>query len=568
MTDRTKERSVSRREFLTASVSSGLSLLAAASPGKAARHNGSRPGAAAVDSRIEILVDEKIGVIAPEIHGHFAEHLGAVIYDGIWVGEGSKIPNVNGIRKALIDALVRIKAPVIRWPGGCFADSYDWRDGVGSPGARPRRTNFWAGASEWPKGVTDGPWKYDTNRFGTNEFAQFCRLTGAEPYFAANLRSLSAKDFYQWVEYCNSPAGSTSLADARAAGGMRDPLNVRYWGVGNESWGCGGNFTPEEYASEYRRFTEWVPGFGVKLAFIGAGPNGGEIEWTRRFFTKLAERRAVGRMWGWALHHYSWNVSGGRTNDWRQGKGDAIDFPAEQWYELLREADKMESLITDHWAVMGEYDRQHQVKLVVDEWGAWYKPGTESYETHLLGQQSTMRDAVLAGLSLDTFHRQADKVAMANVAQLINCLQSLFLAHEDQFVLTPTFHVFEMYASHKGGQSLRTMISSPRSSYTRNGAPASIRGLSGSASVRDKQLVLTVTNPDLEQPRECEIAVRGAAIRSGGVTTLSATDVRAHNSFRAPNRVEPASSRLSTTGSSVVHKFPAASVTRLVLELA
>ena len=208
------------------------------------------------DSRIEILLNERIGKVAPEIYGHFAEHLGGVVYGGIWVGEDSKVPNVGGVRKALIDALQRVKPSVVRWPGGCFADSYNWRDGVGTRSQRPRRTNFWRDASEWPKDVPDGPWNYDPNQFGTNEFMRFCRLIGAQPYVAANVRSLTARDFYEWVEYCNSPAGTTTLADARASGGDREPFKVRYWGVGNESWGCGGNFTPEEYAAEYRRFTE------------------------------------------------------------------------------------------------------------------------------------------------------------------------------------------------------------------------------------------------------------------------------------------------------------------------
>jgi len=191
--------------------------------------------ASASDSRIEILLDEPLGVISPNIYGHFTEHLGGVIYDGIWVGENSSVPNVNGIRKRLVDELRKIKAPVVRYPGGCFADSYDWRDGVGPADKRPRRTNFWGGT--------------EANHFGTNEFVQFCSLAGAQPYLAANLRSLPAEEFYRWVEYCNSPAGSTTLADLRAASGSAEPFHVRFWGVGNESWGCGGNFTPQEYAS-------------------------------------------------------------------------------------------------------------------------------------------------------------------------------------------------------------------------------------------------------------------------------------------------------------------------------
>ena len=525
------------------------------------------------DSRIEILANEPIAKIAPEIYGHFAEHLGGVIYDGIWVGENSKIPNVNGLRKALVDALARVKPAVIRWPGGCFADSYDWRNGTGPKEKRPRDTNFWRDAPEWPKDAPDGPWKYEPNQFGTDDFLRFCKLTGAQPYIAANLRSLNAKDFYEWVEYCNSPAGTTSMADLRAVKGERDSAKVRFWGIGNESWGCGGNFTPEEYAAEYRRFTAWVPRYGVDLAFVGAGPNGGDLDWTRRFFTKLNERRALGNMWGWAMHHYSWNVTGGRTTDWFQGKGDAVKYNEDEWYELLNEADRIDNMIADHWNVMGEIDRTHRVKLVVDEWGAWFRPGSEVNNTHLLGQQSTIRDAVLAGQTLNTFHHHADKVGMAAIAQLVNCLQALFLTHEDKFVLTPTYHVFDMYSVHQGQTAVRTLVSSPRPSFTRNGQPASMRGLNASASIEGRRLVLTVTNPDLKSERETEIALRGAALRSVKGSSLSAPDVHSHNSFEAPNNVVPkeilspsiASARTSTT--SLVFKFAPASVTRLDFEL-
>jgi len=523
--------------------------------------------AAAADSRIEILTGESIGTIAPEIYGHFVEHLGGVVYDGIWVGENSKIPNIGGLRKSLIDALKKTRPGLIRWPGGCFADSYDWRDGVGPRAKRPRHTNFWRDAAEWPKDTPDGPWKYETNQFGTSDFLRFCKLTGGEPYIAANLRSLSAKDFYQWVEYCNSPAGTTTPADDRMADGERDPFKVRYWGIGNESWGCGGNFTPEEYAAEYRRFTAWVPNYGMRLAFVGSGPNGGDLDWTRRFFTKLNERRALGAMWGWALHHYSWNVSGGRTTDWRQGKGDALNFPEEEWYELLSQADQMDSLITNHWNVMGEIDRTHRVKLVVDEWGSWYKPGTEINNTHLLGQQSTMRDAVLAGLTLDTFHRHAEKIGAANIAQLVNCLQSLFIAHEDKFALTPTYHVFDMYAAHQKASAIRTVISAPASPYTRNGQPATMRGLNGSASLLGKALTLTVTNADLKNPREAEISVRGATIKSVRGLNLMASDIHAHNTFADPRRVEPREVNVTQIRNPLIHSFPPASVTRLDIEL-
>ena len=550
----------SRRQFLQTAAAGTASLAARGFLVPAV-------SAQTAESRIEILLDEPIGTIAPEIYSHFVEHLGGVVYDGIWVGEQSRIPNVGGLRKDLVDALARIQPGAIRWPGGCFADQYDWRDGVGPRDKRPRRTNFWVDAPEWPKAARrDGPQVYDPNQFGTTEFARFCRLAGAKPYFAANVRSLPAEQFWRWVEYCNSPAGSTTLAVERAADGEREPLNVRFWGVGNESWGCGGNFTPEDYATEFRRYTAWLPDYGVGLALIGSGPNVDDVAWTRGFFSKAGG--SLGRMWGWALHHYAWNASGGRTTEWLAGKRDALRFDPEQYYEILREGNRMESLIESHWGVMGEIDRRHRVKLVVDEWGAWYAPGTEPFPEALLGQQSTMRDAVLAGLTLDTFNRHAEKVAMAAVAQLVNCLQSLFFAHEDRFCVTPTYHVFALYAPHQGAQSVRAVFSAPVVSYTRNFQPATLPGLAGSASVKAKQLTLTVTNPSLDQGRETEIVVRGATTASVKGMALAAADPHAHNSFQAPNAVEPNQASATLRGGMIVHRFPSASVTRLDITLA
>jgi alpha-N-arabinofuranosidase len=523
--------------------------------------------AQSADSRIEILPAEPIGRIAPEIYSHFVEHLGGVVYDGIWVGEDSKIPNVGGLRKALVDALARTKPGAIRWPGGCYADQYDWRDGIGARAQRPRRTNFWVDSPEWPKGARrDGPQAYEPNQLGSVEFVRFCRLSGAQPYIAANLRSLPAQEFWRWVEYCNSPAGTTTLAAQRSADGEAQPLNVRFWGVGNESWGCGGNFTPEEYATEFRRYTAWVPGYGVQLAFVGSGPNGGDLNWTRGFFSKVGG--SLNHLWGFALHHYSWNASAGRTTDWTAGKRDALRFDAEQYYEILHEANLMESLVTSHWGVMGEVDRRHRVKLVVDEWGAWYAPGTEPFPEAVLGQQSTMRDAVLSGLTLDTFQRHADKVAMANAAQLVNCLHSLFLTHEDKFCVTPTYHVFAMYGAHQGAQAVRAMISAPQITYSRNGQPATLPGLAGSASLNGKRAILTVTNQSLDQAREAEIVVRGASIQSAVVTTLAAPDVHAHNTFESPRSVEPKEETAAARDAVLVHRFPPASVTKVEMSLA
>jgi alpha-N-arabinofuranosidase len=335
--------------------------------------------------------------------------------------------------------------------------------------------------------------------------------------------------------------------------------------VGNESWGCGGNFTPEDYASEFRRFTAWVPGYGVPLRLVGSGPNGDDYEWTRRFVAKMGNE--VTRMWGWALHHYAWNASAGRTTNWYEGKRDALKFDTEQYYELLSQASLVETLITRHWGLMAQADPRHQVKLLVDEWGAWHAPGTEPFAEALIGQQNTMRDAVLAGLSLDTFNRHADKVAMANVAQLVNCLHSLFFAHEDKFCVTPTYHVFAMYAGHQGAQSVRTVFASPSVTYSRNSQPATLPGLAGSASVNGKTLTLTATNPSLDQVRQTEIVVRSGTVRSVRAVTLVASDVHAHNSFESPNEVQPKSQDLSVQGGMLVHDFPPASVTKLEITL-
>ena len=534
---------LTRRDFVTSTVAAGLALA------------GHRVRSRLADSRIDILVDEPIGTIAPEIYGHFVEHLGGVVYDGVWVGEKSRVPNVGGVRRALVDALRAIHPGVVRWPGGCFADSYDWRDGIGPREHRPRRTNFWIDDSHL-QALGNVAAKYDPNEFGTNEFLRFCRLIEAQPYLAVNLRTLPARSFMEWVEYCNSPAGSTTLADQRSAGGDREPFGVRYWGIGNESWGCGGNFTPEEYAAEYRRFSTWaVPTYGVKLGFIGSGPSGGDIDWTRRFFREMGERRSFDRMWGWALHHYC-----------SAPNGEAVAFDDTAWYDLLGSANRIESLITSHWQVMGESDREHHVKLVVDEWGAWHKMTTNVDPTHLFGQQSTIRDALVAGLTLDTFNRHADKVAMANIAQLINCIQSLFLAHEDKFLLTPTYHVFAMYAAHQGATALRTEASAPHVTWKDGqGRDQSLWGMNGSASVKGDTITLTVTNPHLTEPRDTEIAVRGRVVRAAAATTLAARDVHDHNTFEAPHAVVPATANVPGSAAPFVYRFPAASVTKLEL---
>ena len=522
----------------------------------------------AAESRIEVLVNEPIGKISPEIYSHFIEHLGAVIYDGIWVGEKSKIPNYNGIRKELVDNLKRIKPAVIRYPGGCFADQYDWRDGVGPRDKRPTRVNFWADTHyKTTKAYEDlegGPQKYESNHFGTDEFVSFCRMVGAEPYLAANVRSRDVRVFLEWLEYCNAPANLTTWSTERVKNGYRDPHKVSFWGVGNESWGCGGDFTPDEYATEFRKFTAWLPTYGVQLKLIGSGPNGGDVNWTRKFFEGLALKggRQIAKLYGWGLHYYC-----GST-----GQQVANEFTENEWYDLLERSNRMESLIEDHWQIMGEFDRERRVKLAVDEWGAWHKQDPDVPPGYLYAYAGTLRDGLISAMNLDTFQRHADKVAMANPAQLVNTIHSLFHTYEDKFILTPNYHVFEMYMPHSGATALRTEFIAPKVGFTRLDAqrretPATLWGLNGSASLKDKQLTLTVVNPHHNQARETEIAIRGASVISGASRTLTSTDIHARNTFANPRALEPKDGTVQAKGSSFVFQFAPASVTRLVFTL-
>ena len=543
-----------RRDFLRAAAAAGTLW---------------RASAQSPEAHIDILLDEPVGAIAPEIYGHFVEHLGGVVYDGIWVGERSPVPNVNGLRKQLVDALAKVHPGAIRWPGGCFADQYDWRDGTGPRGQRPTRTNFWVDASEgWPKGAaSDGPQKFEPNQFGTVDFARFCKLTGAQPYFAANLRSLPAQEFWRWVEYCNSPEKSTTLADLRAADGEPAPLDVRYWGVGNESWGCGGNFDPEDYATEFNRYSAWLPGYGVPLALVGSGPNGGNLDWTRRFFSKCARLGTLGRMWGWAMHHYSWNASGGVIEDWVRAKGDALRFDAQQYYDILRQGDEMESLIAAHWAVMAESDPRHRTKLVVDEWGAWYASGTEPFSEALIGQQNTMRDAVLAGMTLDTFNRHADKVAHGRrgatgelPAIAVSGARGQVLRHAHVPRLRSLLGApGRAFGAHRGGiardalhpQRQPGFHARPERFGVGRGQPAHVDGDQPVARIRARR------------------RSRFAAALPRGVTAmeLAPPDPHAHNSFEDPRAVEPQAVAVALKGAGLVHRFPPASVTRLTIAL-
>ena len=516
--------------------------------------------ARAADAEISVFVNEPTGVISPLQHGHFIEHLGGVIYDGVWVGEDSKVPNIGGVRKALVDAMRALAPTVMRWPGGCFADSYDWRDGIGPRANRPSRRNFWASNGRLRSLPDNIPAKDDPNWFGTDEFLRFCQLIQAEPYLAANVRGMTAGEFNEWVEYCNAPAGSGTAAKRRAANGDPQPFNVRYWGVGNESWGCGGNMTAEEYSVEFRKFTAWTPTYEPPLSFIASGPNGPDYKWSRGFFSRVTEKSPalLNKLWGWALHYYC-----GRT-----GKGDSLDFTADNAYELLDRANRMEDLITRHWSIMAEFDPQHKVKLVVDEWGAWHLDTTAVAPHHLFGSIPTMRDALVAALTLDTFHRHAGKVAMANAAQLVNCIQTLFLADGDKFCVTPTYQVFAMYKDHLNAESLRSMFSAPGASYQLDGKPQDVVRLAGSASRSGNTLTVTAAHTHLTEPLDTAIRISGATAKSARASVLSGPDIHAHNDFSQPDRVKPASASVEASGNQLHIRIPAASVVKIQAELA
>jgi len=499
----------------------------------------------AAELSVTVLLDEPIGTIRPALYSQFAEHIGGVIYDGIWVGPESKVANIDGIRRALVEHVKQLGPVVVRWPGGCFADKYHWRDGVGPRPNRPRRFGRWREETE-------------SNQFGTHEFIRFCRLCGVEPYFAANVGTGSPEEFQQWVEYCNAPAGSTSLADDRGVNGQREPFGVRYWGVGNESWGCGGNFIPEDYCREYRRFTEWLPRYGVPLYLIAAGPNGNDRDWTRRFFAKwLDGQRAP--IQGWAPHYYC-----GTT-------GHALKFTHDQWYEQLHKANQMETLIKDQWTALGEFDHDHKVKLVIDEWGSWHPEGTEINKRHLYEQMSTLRDASVAALSLDTFNRHAGKIDMANIAQLINNLHSLFLADGDRFVATPNFHVYAMYRRHQGAKGVRIVAEAPELAFRAGGREQRIFRLAGSASLLGaKEATLTLVHTHATESAEVVVRLRGGAAENARHTVLTHEQLNAHNTFEEPANVvpRPALPAPRAAGPEVRFMLPPASINRVDIQLA
>ncbi|GAF11013.1 LOW QUALITY PROTEIN: alpha-N-arabinofuranosidase 2 [Bacillus sp. JCM 19045] len=380
--------------------------------------------------RATVYANKAGAEINPAIYGHFAEHLGRCIYEGIWVGKTSPIPNKKGLRLDVLTALKELQIPVLRWPGGCFADEYHWKDGIGPREKRKKMVNtHWGGTVE-------------TNQFGTHEFMLLCEEIGAAPYINGNVGSGEVLEMQEWVEYLTASEGSP-MADERAQNGRAEPWELPYFGVGNESWGCGGNMRPEYYADLYRRYQTYVRKYGDKPIYkIACGANVDDYNWT-----EVLMKQALNYMDGLTLHYYT--VPG----TW-QKKGAATGFSEQEWDETIQKALHMDELITNHSAIMDEYDPEKRVGLIVDEWGTWYdvESGTNP---GFLFQQNSIRDALVAGITLNIFNHHADRVHMANLAQTINVLQSIVLTEGDKMLKTPTYHVFELYKVHQGGRHCR-----------------------------------------------------------------------------------------------------------------
>jgi alpha-N-arabinofuranosidase len=453
---------------------------------------------------------EKIG---KEIYGHFAEHLGRCIYGGIWVGKDSPIPNTDGIRNDVINALREIKIPVLRWPGGCFADDYHWMDGIGPYEQRPKKVNtHWGGVME-------------NNHFGTHEFFRLCELTGAKPYICGNLGSGTVREMQQWIEYITFD-GESAMSNLRKANGREEPWKLPYFGIGNENWGCGGNMRPEYYADEYRRYATYIRNFGGNKVYrIACGPNTADYHWT-----EVLMRTAGNMMEGLSLHYYT--VPG---SDWNN-KGRATEFDENEWFVTLKKTLRMEELITRHSAIMDRYDPDKKVGLIVDEWGTWYdvERGTNP---GFLYQQNTLRDALVAGLNLNIFNNHCDRVKMANIAQTVNVLQAVILTEGEKMVLTPTYHVFNMYKVHQDADLLPVSMESNEYRFGEESIPQ----ISVSASIGpDGKIHLSLCNLSHEKSADIDCSLTGRKVSSVSGTILTAPVMNAHNTFENPDNIKPA----------------------------
>ena len=461
----------------------------------------------------KLYVNPKVkkGHINPEIQGHFSEHLGRCIYNGIYVGENSQIPNVNGMRTDVVEALKEIKIPVLRWPGGCFADEYHWKDGIGPKESRKKMINtHWGGVVE-------------DNSFGTHEFMELCRQLGCKTYINGNLGSGTVQEMSEWVEYMTFD-GVSPMADLREKNGHKEPWTVDYFAIGNENWGCGGNMRPQYYGDLYRRYQTYVRDYDSKkpITKIACGPNSNDYHWTKTLLETLNDHGNV-NLKALSLHYYT--VPYGNWID----KGAATEFTEKDWYETMYQTYQMEELVTRHGAIMDQFDPEKKIGLMVDEWGTWFNV-EEGTNPGFLYQQNTMRDALVAGINLNIFNKHCDRVKMANIAQVVNVLQSVILTEGDRMVKTPTWHVFDLYKVHQDNELLDSHMDTERIGNEGREVPK----LTESVSLgQDGKVYMTITNMSLTDTEVVESVFTETKIKAVKGRILTGR-MKEHNTFEHP----------------------------------
>ena len=494
-----------------------VSALTATTPGS--RASGSTgPSAARTDGPARVVIDLDLPgtTISRHLYGHFAEHLGRCIYGGFFVGEDSEIPNTRGIRDDVVEALRALKIPNLRWPGGCFADEYHWKDGIGPREDRPRVVN-----SHWGDVVED-------NSFGTHEFMDLVELLGTEAYVNGNVGSGTVQEMSEWIEYLTR-ADDSPMAALRRANGRDEPWKVPYFGIGNESWGCGGNMRAEDYTALARQYSTFVREHaGNQVTRIAGGANVDDYGWTEALMKDAGPHLPYQAI---SLHNYTF------AHSWEE-KGSARGFSDEEWYSTLANAARTEELIARHSTIMDRYDPQKKVGLVLDEWGTWWdvEPGTNP---GFLYQQNTVRDALVASLHFDGFHRHADRLIMANIAQTVNVLQAMILTDPETgaLVLTPTYHVFAMNAGHQDARALDAHLLLPEEVAEVNGRALPM--LSASASTTGETALVSLSNLDLDQERTLVLDLRGRAVAGHSAQVLTAEAAGTYNTPEQPDAVAP-----------------------------
>ena len=494
-------------------------------------------------SPVQLIVNAKTpgSVISKHIYGHFAEHLGHCIYGGFYVGETSKIPNINGIRNDVVTALKKLKIPNLRWPGGCFADTYHWKDGIGIKKERPSMLNVWWGNVK------------EDNSFGTNEFLNMCEMLGAEPYLSGNVGSGTPQELSDWVKYTIHPNGSSPMTDLRQKNGRPNTWHVKYWGIGNEAWGCGGNMKPEYYANIYRQYVTFMSDWNNsdRIYRIASGASDDDYNWTEVLMRDIPHKMLDAI----AVHHYS-------VIDWNK-KGSATGFSEDEYFATMKKATLMEELVQRHSIIMDKYDPEKKIAMVVDEWGGWYdvEPGTNGA---FLFQQNTMRDAMIAGTTLNTFNNHCDRVKMANLAQIINVLQAVILTKEEKLIVTPTYHVMEMYNVHQDATLLPMTMTARNYIFGKDSLPA----VSVSAS-KDKDGVvhISLVNIDASKTQTVSTDIYGMAYNQVSGRILTSAKLQDHNTFESPEKIKPANfTNFKKDGSLLSVTLPPFSVVVLTLK--